>query len=519
MYLADSNSISKHRVIAAVPNLSRHVTDEAACESIDSDDFMEIVEAQDTTNESLLASKLFASLKEEAKPIPNSSMSGKKNKRPGNDNKAHVATKKAAKSLPEVIAQVNNPGPSSLENVSRGMSLPSAHNNRGLTYIKSDLGPYKAVISLKPTDNVDSVVKIPMDVEVSRSLIKCGVRFSLIERISRNKWYITFVNKMDANDAISNKFIPKSRFIINIPWFLVFRKVVIKGVPLDVTNEELWNELKESNANLTFDKDDIYRLKARSFVEGETKYVDSTSVKLSLRAASVPSNVLLWRTRLEMSPYVPNIRQCFNCGQLNHSTKFCKNAAKCLACGQDRHEDGNPCSNILCCINCKGCHRSLSRECPEIIIKRKTTELMATQNIDYNSARKIVLHGSSIQGQGHHSSDTRPSQRRSTVLNPASLPTLNKPSYINNEAKPYLTPVRKLNSPVQDSYSSVTASKPSLSPSLNNPSLQPNLSSEDINKLLNFIKLLSNTKVLESLKRIAEDSKPPDSQVRVIDEN
>lgn len=167
---------------------------------------------------------------------------------------------------------------------------------------------------------------------------------------------------------------------------------------MDVDNAEIWTELKESNPNLTFDKEDIYRLRSRTFVDGAATYRNSPSVKLNLRAAVVPTHVFMWRSRLEMTPYVPANRQCYNCGQLNHSTKFCKNSARCLTCSQGSHADGTSRSNILKCINCGGSHRSLSKECSEVIIKKKTTELMAMQNMDFNTAKRIVLGGSAITG-------------------------------------------------------------------------------------------------------------------------
>lgn len=94
---------------------------------------------------------------------------------------------------------------------------------------------------------------------------------------------------------------------------------------------------------------------------------------------------------MPITAYIPGIRQCHKCGQLSHSTKFCQNNAKCLTCGLDCHNDDSNCSNIMNCINCGENHPSLSRDCPEIILKKKTTELMVTQNMDYNSAKRIIL--------------------------------------------------------------------------------------------------------------------------------
>lgn len=74
---------------------------------------------------------------------------------------------------------------------------------------------------------------------------------------------------------------------------MVYRKVVIRGIATDVPNKEIWEELKVSNPNLIFDKNDIFRLKTRSYVNGIINYVDSTSVRLNLRWASIPVSVFM----------------------------------------------------------------------------------------------------------------------------------------------------------------------------------------------------------------------------------
>lgn len=82
--------------------------------------------------------------------------------------------------------------------------------------------------------------------EISRLLLKMGVKFWLLERVSRFKWLL-FPDKGAANNALSNKFIEfiESKFKIEILWFKVFHKVVIKGVPTDATYKKIWSELKK----------------------------------------------------------------------------------------------------------------------------------------------------------------------------------------------------------------------------------------------------------------------------------
>lgn len=191
--------------------------------------------------------------------------------------------------------------------------------------------------------------------------------------------------------VIFNKLVENSKFSLCVPWYLVYRKVVNRGIPTDVPVEEIWKELKESNPRLVFDRENITRLKTRRFINGEASYIDTSSVRLNLRAPTIPDYVIMWSTRLELKYYIPTIRQCFNCGQLNHAIKFCKNVAKCLICGLDAHST-DKCSNIAKCINCNGNHRFLAKDCSEVT-KRKVTEIMITQDIDFNTAKRIILQG------------------------------------------------------------------------------------------------------------------------------
>jgi len=260
-----------------------------------------------------------------------------------------------------------------------------------MDYIKTDVGPFKALVTYNEKGKDGSSPRPPMDVEVTKSLINMGVRFELLERISRYKWVITCINGNDANNACRNVYVHKSGFSITIPWYFVARKIVIKGVPSDIPEDEFWNELIDSNKNYKFVRNDIYRLRTRKYEDGQPVFINSTSIRIGIRASTIPSHVFMWKTRLEVHPYIPSIRQCFNCGLLSHATKFCKNNAICLTCGENKHTDSGRCSKTPRCVNCEGHHCSLAKECPEVITKVRTTELMASQNIDYNTAKRILM--------------------------------------------------------------------------------------------------------------------------------
>lgn len=109
-----------------------------------------------------------------------------------------------------------------------------------------------------------------------------------------------------------------------------------------------------------------------------------------IRSSNIPEFVYLWNQRVKVAAaFIPGIRRCVNCGQLNHSTKFCQNNAKCLNCGEDRHPNNESYSKKPSCINCKREHKTLSLECSEINMKKQINRIMAIDNISYNKARDM----------------------------------------------------------------------------------------------------------------------------------
>lgn len=139
---------------------------------------------------------------------------------------------------------------------------------------------------------------------ISKCREKTGVNFSLLERINRHKWQITFENKDGANNAIKNRYAQQSNYKIDIPEYMLYRKVIVKGIPVDISKGEFLDELRASNPGLVCEEHDFFRLRARVYV----------------RVPVALSHIYMWRSRIPVTLYIPSIRQCFNCGQLNHST-------------------------------------------------------------------------------------------------------------------------------------------------------------------------------------------------------
>ncbi|RLU25355.1 hypothetical protein DMN91_001511 [Ooceraea biroi] len=164
-------------------------------------------------------------------------------------------------------------------------------------------------------------------------------------------------------------------------------QIVIKEIPTSVSEEDLLLEFKNGNPNLPVKE--IYRLKRRVVhpVSGAASFVDSESVKVTIRSSTIPQFVFLWKIRVSTSIFIPRLLVCHNCGQLNHPTKFCRNAAKCLNCGEAKHPESVTCVKPAVCISCSCNHRTFSKDCKEYFKRREINRVMAVDNVDFRTAR------------------------------------------------------------------------------------------------------------------------------------
>lgn len=127
---------------------------------------------------------------------------------------------------------------------------------------------------------------------------------------------------------------------------------MIRGIPLEVSSDELLEKLKESNPLLTFNE--VECMKRRIITEGKSELIAAESVKVIIRGKKhlSPDFIHAWNVRLPVSPFIPNIRQCIRCGLLNHSAKLYKNSEKCFRCGNDEHDPEGKCEFLPKCRNC-----------------------------------------------------------------------------------------------------------------------------------------------------------------------
>lgn len=119
-------------------------------------------------------------------------------------------------------------------------------------------------------------------------------------------------------------------------------------------------------------------------------YEKSRSVKVVFEGQDLPSYVYLWYCRVECTPFIQRVVQCFNCSKFGHSAKFCSNSPLCNVCFQVKADQDHACSNEISCVNCKGLHKPNDKSCPELSRQKQIKELMGSRSMDFHEVASLI---------------------------------------------------------------------------------------------------------------------------------
>lgn len=117
-----------------------------------------------------------------------------------------------------------------------------------LKFEKNDRAPF--IVQLQRIEDGDAVTKPLLPLEVSRLVAKAGIKFANIEPLTRKTWNIAFDSRDEANKALSNQYLKSLKMKIFLPSYHVLRKGVIRGIPQDMSIEEVIEGIKQENPRL-----------------------------------------------------------------------------------------------------------------------------------------------------------------------------------------------------------------------------------------------------------------------------
>lgn len=143
---------------------------------------------------------------------------------------------------------------------------------------------------------------------------------------------------------------------------------MIKGIPTDIEIKETQTNIEKENPYLRISN--IFRLKRKD--SQIKKWAESQSICIEFLVQNLPEKVKIWKVNLFVSPYIPPLRRCFNCGKFGHISKGCNVTQPiCLNCGVAHSlSKENMCKVSPKCINCSDSHHTLNRECPKLKINK-----------------------------------------------------------------------------------------------------------------------------------------------------
>lgn len=265
--------------------------------------------------------------------------------------------------------------------------------------------PVAAILRYDRTDKAPFLVHIKQDdqsqkpkslIEITRILRKCDIDHNLIEFMSRGTWLLTFDQYDEANKIIDNYLVKNHGYSTFIPRERerVSRKCVVRGIAKDVTKEEFIEEVNSFNPSLKVL--DMYRFTRRIQGENGPERTETETVCFTIKGANLPPYIVLFATRSKITPYIPSIRQCYRCGKIGHISRFCKEEEKCLTCGESKHEESLGCSKPPKCRNCQGAHRTIYKDCEEIIKAKEISKIMAYENLPFIQTRRKYEGRSSV---------------------------------------------------------------------------------------------------------------------------
>lgn len=262
-----------------------------------------------------------------------------------------------------------------IDNVTKRKSELTIFEN--MRYKTKDTGPYRIMLEILGDNYINklAVAKIIKKHEL-------GDKPSDIKKTGRKKVTIYMETMESANNMLNSKHVFEPKYVAYLPSFFVAVKGVITGIPVDMTIDEIKEEIVTN-----LDIIDIYRM--NRYRDGIK--VPSDRVCISFRSSLLPQYIKLYYVRSQVEPYIPKVVFCKNCLRFNHLANNCKGKQKCRNCSRQNCEDTKnkeECKKTSYCLYCKTNHRTLTKpDCNELSKQKQIKTIMATRSLSYTEVK------------------------------------------------------------------------------------------------------------------------------------
>jgi len=155
-------------------------------------------------------------------------------------------------------------------------------------------------------------------------------------------------------------------------------KGLIHGVPIEVTDEELQQELKSHKVTGV---QRIKHINKQDHTETLTQ-----NVILTFNLDSLPERVSFCFLSFKVKTYIPQVIRCFKCQNFGHGIEQCRSKERCVRCGDQHSFENCPKKETPKCVNCGGPHSAAYKGCSAAKKAKEIQTLKITQKTSYAQA-------------------------------------------------------------------------------------------------------------------------------------
>ncbi|KAL0892163.1 hypothetical protein ABMA27_015359 [Loxostege sticticalis] len=256
-------------------------------------------------------------------------------------------------------------------------------------YQATDVSPFVVHIVKEQTAPNQNLTLHPVTVGyfLKKKFIK-GVVEGSLKKVGRNRVTVSFSNFEDANSFLNNDTIKLNNYKTFIPTSNITRMGVIRGVPVDWSDDDILNNITVPVGCGKILK--VRRLKKKSIVNGKPEFNPIETVVVTFDGQILPKRIFLCYNSLPVDLYIYPTIQCFQCCRYGHVKSQCRSLPRCYKCGLDH--TGDTCDveeEDIVCFLCSGPHMATNRKCPEFLRQKAIKESMAKSCITYAEALKL----------------------------------------------------------------------------------------------------------------------------------
>lgn len=298
----------------------------------------------------------------------------------------------------EITSISNLPLPSSTPKKRKVGDLPKNESPQASIPVESVVPP---LVTLYPTsakapfivyvqNNTPGHSLHPLDFGKFLGKKPLGISPGGIRSEGRFRICVEFTSALNANKFINSiDFLSAKKFKAYIPSFNVSRMGLVRGIPTDLSEDELISELIIPASSGKVIKTRRLNFKDRS--SEAIVWKPSQTVVLTFEGQTLPSHVYLFHNSLPVEMYSFPTIQCFNCCRFGHSKISCRSSPRCFKCAESHLADQCPSpSNPPTCVNCSGSHTAINPSCPELSRQKNIKSYMASNSVSYFHASKII---------------------------------------------------------------------------------------------------------------------------------